>query len=98
MLGKLWLTLLPFGTVAWHVNLLSAFFSILTLVCLCCVLQRIHVRPWAIVSACGLLACSRSFWSYSILASTYSMHLALVALTTLALLRWQEGQGTLLLG
>ena len=94
MLGKLWVTLLPFGVIAWRVNLLSAFFSIVTLVCLCRIMQCIHVRPWAIVSACGLLACSRLFWTYSILATTYSMHLALVALTALALLRWQDGHRT----
>ncbi|MGD9001998.1 MAG: DUF2723 domain-containing protein [Anaerolineae bacterium] len=90
MLGKLWTTLLPIGSIAWRANLLSAFFSITCLVSLCCILQQINVRPWAILGACGLLACSRLFWTYSILASTYSMHVALVSLAVLFLLRWQE--------
>jgi len=89
MLGKLWTMLLPFGTIAWRVNLFSAFFSVICLVCLCRIMQQIGVQPWAIVGACGMLACSRLFWTYSILASTYTMHLALVALATLALLHWQ---------
>lgn len=86
MLGKLWVTLLPVGSIAWRANLLSAFFSVICLVCLCCIMQQIDVQPWAIVGACGMLACSRLFWTYSILASTYTMHLALVALATLATL------------
>lgn len=89
MLGKLWTMLLPLGTIAWRVNLLSAFFSVICLICLCRIMQQIGVRPWAIASACGMLACSRLFWSYSILTSTYTMHLAFVALTVLALLHWQ---------
>jgi len=89
MVGKLWTMLLPFGTIAWRINLLSAMFSIICLICLCRIMQQIGVQPWAIVSTCGMLACSRLFWSYSILASTYTMHVALVALAVLALLRWQ---------
>jgi len=94
IVGKLWLALLPAGSVAWRVNLLSAAFAALALACLAGILQRARVQPWAILSACALLACSQSFWSYSILASTYTMHVALVALATLALLRWQEGRGS----
>ena len=91
MLGKLWVTLLPFGSVAWRVNLLSALFSVIALVTLCRILQQVKVHPWAILGACGLLACSQSFWTYSILASTYTMHVALLSLSMLALLRWQKG-------
>jgi 4-amino-4-deoxy-L-arabinose transferase-like glycosyltransferase len=94
MVGKLWTVLLPFGSVAWRVNLLSAFFSVVSLVTLCCILQQIDVRPWAILGACGLLACSRLFWTYSILASTYTMHAALVSLAMWSLLRWQAGRGS----
>lgn len=94
MAGKLWTTLLPFGTVAWHVNLLSAFFSIICLICLCRILQRTDVQSWAIVAACGMLACSPLFWSHAILASAYPMHIALIALSGLMLLRWQEGHSS----
>jgi hypothetical protein len=93
-LGKLWVTLLPVGSVAWRANLFSAFFAVVCLVCLGALLQQVGVRPWASASACALLACSRLFWTYAILASTYTMHLALVALATLALLRWQNRGGS----
>lgn len=94
VIGKLWTMLLPVGSIAWRVNLLSAFFSVATLVTVCCILQEIDVRPWAILGACGLLACSRQFWTYSILASTYTLHLALVSLSMLALVRWQKGRSS----
>ncbi len=94
MVGKLWVTMLPFGTMAWRVNLLSALFSVIALICLCCIMGLVHARPWAIVGACGMLACSALFWSHSILASAYPMHTALVALSGLMLLRWQEGRSS----
>jgi hypothetical protein len=94
IVGKLWTMLLPIGTIAWRVNLLSAFFSTICLVCLCCIMQQIGVRPWAIVAACGMLACSPLFWSHAILASAYPMHIALAALSGLMLLRWQDGRSS----
>jgi len=45
IVGKLWTMLLPIGTIAWRVNLLSAFFSTICLICLCCIMQQIGVRP-----------------------------------------------------
>jgi 4-amino-4-deoxy-L-arabinose transferase-like glycosyltransferase len=94
VVGKLWTTLLPLGSIAWRVNLLSAFFSVICLVAVCGILQQVDVRPWAVLGACGLLACSRSFWTYSILASTYTMHVALVCIATWSLLRWQAQRGS----
>ncbi len=94
MVGRLWTALLPLSSIAWRVNLLSAFFSVVCLVTLCCILQQIDVRPWAVLGACGLLACSRLFWTYSILASTYTMHAALVSLAMWSLMRWQAGRGS----
>lgn len=91
LLGKVWVSILPFGSIAWRVNLFSAFFSVITLLCLCRIMQRLDSPSWAIISACGTLACSSLIWTHSIVASTYSMHIALVALTALALLSWQEG-------
>ncbi len=92
MIGKLWLTVLPFGTVAWRVNLLSAFFSVLALVCLYWILKLAHVRSWAALAASGILACSSLFWKHAMMASAYPMHIALVALSGLTLLLWLEGR------
>lgn len=94
LLGKIWVSLLPIGSVAWRVNLLSACFSVITIISLARILQRIRVPIWATVSACGLLAFSPVFWEHSIMASVYTMHVALVALTTLALLHWQVDDGS----
>jgi hypothetical protein len=90
MIGKLWLTVLPFGTVAWRVNLLSAFFSVLTLVCLYWILELARIRSWAALGAGGMLACSPLFWKHAMMASAYPMHIALVALSGLTLLLWLE--------
>lgn len=94
ILGKLWTLLLPLGSIAWRINLFSAFCTMISLVCLCCILQQLEVQPWAILGACGALACSPILWSQSIMASVYPMHIMLVALASLALLRWQSGCGS----
>jgi hypothetical protein len=45
LLGKLWLTLLPFGEVAWRMNLFSALCSALALPLMYGAARRLFTRP-----------------------------------------------------
>ncbi|HEA46984.1 MAG TPA: DUF2723 domain-containing protein, partial [bacterium] len=102
LLGRLF-TFLPFGPVAYRVNLMSAFFASLTIVLIYLIILKIqdqgsriqdhqtsflcHVP--AIVAALSL-AFSKSFWSYALVTEIYTLKAFFLALLIFILLKWKE--------
>ncbi|HEX72992.1 MAG TPA: DUF2723 domain-containing protein, partial [Candidatus Hydrogenedentes bacterium] len=83
-------TWLPWGSVAWRVNLMSAVFgagTVLLIVLLIILLTR--NRPAAL---CGglALAFSREFWEQSVIAEVYTLNAFVIAACVLLLLRWHQ--------
>lgn len=79
---------LPFGELAWRVNLLSAVCAALAVALLVLALRRLGV---ARAPACAAaLACGFGpvFWSQAILAEVYALAAALLAAVLAAMLRW----------
>lgn len=73
LLGHLF-TLLPVGSVAFRVHLMSAFFGALTCaVVWLCVQALTRERVWAYFAALGL-GVSRAFWSQSLVAEVYTLN------------------------
>jgi len=73
LLGHLF-TLLPVGSVAFRVHLMSAFFGALTCAVIwLCVRVLLRERLWAYFAAFGL-GLSRVFWSQSIIAEVYTLN------------------------
>ncbi len=72
LLGKLWITLLPLGSVAWKMNLLSAVFGALTAVVIYAAVRDLsgfHL-PGAVA---GLtVAFTPAFWEQAIIADKYA--------------------------
>lgn len=97
LLGRLF-TLLPFGDIAYRVNLLSAFCAACTVYLLYRLERSLGVRPLFALSASLLFAFSRSVWSVANVAEVYALHTAIVTGLFLLLLRWQETQRAGLLG
>jgi len=91
LLGKLF-TYIPFGSIAWRVNLMSAVFGALTVMILYLVTKKITGRR--LISACcsGLLAWSNIFWSQSIVAEVYTLNSFFAILLILILLNWRENK------
>ena len=90
LLGWLWTHLLPFGEVAWRMNLLSAVLAAIA-VGLTYALARSMLnltlpetplagRILAAVLTAAAFATSRTFWSQAIVAEVYALHALLVAL------------------
>jgi len=96
LLGKLF-TLIPYGNIAWRVNLMSAFLASLAVLMLYLICYRLskHIIPSA--AAALAFAFSRIFWSQSVVAEVYTMHILLLAINTLLLLYWLEHKKTYLL-
>lgn len=83
-------TYLPFGNVAYRVNLASAVFgaAAIALVFMACL--RITGRRWASAGATLLFAVSEAFWSQAVIAEVYTLHVLLVMPVLLALVAWQN--------
>src|SRR4030042_146140 len=96
-LGFLFGHLVPLGDVAYRINLMSAVTAALAAGGVYWILIRllpeIVPAPWrraiAALSAL-LLAFSKTFWAQALIAEVYAPNAAGVALTLIALLRWEH--------
>ncbi|MDH7485164.1 MAG: DUF2723 domain-containing protein [Anaerolineae bacterium] len=101
MLGWLWTHIIPWGDVAWRMNLFSALWGGVA-VALTYLLARRLLReatprlptlPRLLAAAVAALAfaCSETFWSQAVIAEIYTLHAAFVAGGLWLLLWWKEG-------
>lgn len=83
-------SLIPFGSLAWRINLLSAVFAVLALVFMQRVLARLLKSE---ILACGgplLLAVSRLFWISAVVAGPHSLNVFFVSLLVYLLFKWMD--------
>jgi hypothetical protein len=92
LLGKLWTTLIPVGSVAWRLNLATAVYGLLTAATLYLLTSRLLHRQFSAANSLATttalvatfaLALSPTFWSQAIEAEVYTLHNFLVALVLL---------------
>lgn len=97
VLGKLF-TYLPFGDIAYRMNLMAAVFGALAAMLFFMVAREIGGRPLPAAGCALLFAFSATFWSQATLAEVYTMHATFVLGVTYLLLRWRSGSSAALLG
>ncbi len=96
-LGKLF-CMVPIGDAAHRVNLMSAVLGALSVACLYLIAFKLlhsHIssrpaRHAAAALAALLLAFSPTMWSQAVIAEVYVPNMAFIALSLLALLRWER--------
>jgi hypothetical protein len=100
LLARLFM-LIPLGTLAFRVNLLSAVSAAAAvgLVCLCAqlLLPRGRFRLPVSVSTGLVFAFSPLLWSQAVISEVYTLHALFAALLLYLLLRWRSGDGDNLL-
>jgi hypothetical protein len=89
MLGKLF-TYLPFGDVAYRVNLSSAVYAALAVLFVYLIGLRLTRRIPAAVTGALAFGLGRVFWSQAVIAEVYTLNALLVAVTLYALLVWRD--------
>lgn len=89
LLGKLF-TFIPLGSIAWRVNLMSAFFGALTIALVYLSINKLVKNKILAAAGALILAFSATFWSQSVIAEVYTLNTFFVALLVLILLTWQE--------
>jgi len=93
LLGKAFVTLVPFGTVAWRVNLMSAVFAAGACFCVFLAVRALSGRSLSALLAALALAFSNTFWSQAIIAEVYALHALLLAAILWLIIRWhRDGQ------
>ncbi len=82
--------LIPAGSPAYRINLMSAFFASLTAVFLFFVILRLtRNKPVSFISAL-LFSVSRTFWSQAVVAEVYTLNAFFITAVVLYLLIWDE--------
>lgn len=94
LIGKAF-TLLPIGTVAYRMNLLSAVAAALAVGLVYCVVRRLIDRQALAAVAALLFAFGSSFWAAALIAEVHALNVAFVALALYLLLRWADRQEAL---
>ena len=89
ILGKFF-SLIPVGSLAWRVNMMSAFFGSLAVSILFLIVKKITNSRAISFSAALLLAFNPIYWSQSIFAEVYTLNVFFVSLCIYLLLIWQE--------
>jgi len=98
LLGKLFISLVPIGNIAYRMNFLSSLFASTTVMMVyfmviriggfCVPKQRLfHLIP-AVVSA-GMLMFATTFWEQAVIAEKYSLNVLFASLLLFILIRWQ---------
>jgi hypothetical protein len=89
LLGKLF-TLIPLGSVAWRVNLLSAVLGAMAVGLLALVAGRFTKSFWVSLVAAFLYAGSRDFWGQCVISEVYSLNILLFLLILYLVLRFED--------
>ena len=90
LLGKLF-TLIPYGSIAWRVNLLSAVCDAGAALLLFLAVARWTRNTWSAFLAAGLFAFSPLVWRYALVAEVFALNnLFVSALLYLAVLYWEQ--------
>jgi tetratricopeptide (TPR) repeat protein len=89
LLGKLF-TLIPFGSIAWRVNLMSAFFASATITITYFFILGLTGSILAAVAAPLILAFAPFFWNLAVIAEVFQLNIFFAALTIYLLWLWKE--------
>lgn len=90
-LDQVWVRVVPFGSIAWRVNLLSAVLGAATVAVLYVVLRQLDLRREVALATTLLFAFSQTFWTQAVVAEVYTLHLLFLVTVTACLARWRLG-------
>lgn len=88
ILNHLFVTIFPFGTLAYKANLLSSIFTITAAIILYFTFQQIKVRPFISFLIVLTFSFGKTVWNQSIIAEVYTLNLLFLSLVTFFFLKW----------
>jgi len=91
VLNHLFLKLVPFGSLAWRANLLSAVLAVAAVVVMCRLLVALGVRAGVAALVALAFGLTPTLWSQALAAEVYTLNLLFIAGVTLLFVRWRQG-------
>jgi hypothetical protein len=88
LVGKIFSTLLPFGNMAWRINVMSAFFGALTAQIIYVILKKKTRNELIAFGMAILYAFSNVIWGQSNRAEVYTLNTFCISLVIYLLMRW----------
>jgi hypothetical protein len=88
ILNHVFVTLFPFGELAFRANLLSAIFAVLAVVILMNILRLVEIDPFIAAVMSFSFGVTRTFWAQSLVAEVYTLNLLFMCLVVFFLLKW----------
>ncbi|MEM9556307.1 MAG: DUF2723 domain-containing protein [Acidobacteriota bacterium] len=92
LLGKLWILLVPFGSVAWTMSLFSAVCAALAVSLAVLVARRLELRHEVTWFVGALVAFGPSFWSQANIQRVYALNALAMMLALWLLIRWRQSR------
>jgi hypothetical protein len=92
LLGRLWLLVEPFGSVAWRMNLFAAVVVAGAAAVATLTAARLGARPVLALAGGMLLAITGTVWDAATAAEVNGLHLFLVSLLVFLAVRWRDEQ------
>ena len=89
LLGKLF-TFIPIGTIAYRLNIMSAFFASLTVIFLYFITFKIIKSRLAALFSSLTLGFSYTFWTQATIAEVYTLHAFFIVVLILIIMKWAE--------
>ncbi len=103
LLGKLFISLVPIGNIAYRMNFLSSLFASTTVMLVYFIVVRIgqSIVPCSRIShivsgvvSAGMLAFATTFWEQAVIAEKYSLNVLFASLLLFILIKWQSDTRT----
>lgn len=91
LLGKIF-CLIPFGNVGFRMNLMSTFFAALTVFLIYDIIKKFTRNILCSLTAAGFLAFTPLFWSQTVSAEVYPLHVFFQALMIRLLWQWDKSR------
>lgn len=85
-------TLIPVGSVAYRVHMLSGLFGALSCIVLYLISVELKLEKFYAGTAALALGLSQVFWSQSIIAEVYTLNVLLILILFLLAIRWVENK------
>ncbi len=83
---------LPFGTLAYRINVFSALCGASACAFVFLAMRRLRVYRWVALGVACAMGLGRTFWQHSVFAEVYTLAAALTAAAMLLLLYWVRSQ------
>lgn len=90
LLGKLFMSIFPFGDMAYRMNVLSGLFASLTVVFVFLSAHHVFKKRWIAASLSILGAFSATFWSQAVVTEVYTLSALFFMILVYLVLLWMD--------